>query len=148
MADQNLPGVALPGGFTLFQLPKPVEDRFASKPETVDTIDVATVDRALPPREAFLKFIKEADLDTNWLGLGVVNEGKKMSSNTSGEPGASVEPSSSSGLTSESDAVSSRQVESHLGVASDGECSDDSDYCGDEDVRLLVYQNSPHEILC
>lgn len=142
----------MPGGFTLFQLPKPGADGATRKQETVNTTDIAAVDKTLPQREALFNFVDEASLDSNWLNLDILNEDKNLCSSMS------VEPSSSSELTcnvkmpsDEIDEVDNRQMESNLDIGSEGESSDSSDYCGDEDVcRLKLYsinQNSLYQIV-
>ncbi|KAG7240203.1 hypothetical protein INR49_027196 [Caranx melampygus] len=65
---QNLPGVALPGGFTLFQLPKPGADGATQKPETVNTTDIAAVDKALSPRGLYLIL----SMRLIWILIGLV----------------------------------------------------------------------------
>ncbi|XP_018551754.1 MAX gene-associated protein [Lates calcarifer] len=72
--DQNLPGVALPGGFTLIQLPKPRADGAAQRSETVNTTKMAGVDKAPPQRDALINFSQlAADLDTNCLSVDLLS---------------------------------------------------------------------------
>ncbi|XP_023285958.1 MAX gene-associated protein-like [Seriola lalandi dorsalis] len=132
---QNLPGVALPGGFTLIQLPKPGADGAAQQPETVNTSDIAAVDKAPPQRDALFNFGHlAANVDANWHGLDTLNEGKDLSNSISVEPGHSSELICDEKMPSdESDEANSRQVESNLDIASEDLSSDSSDYCGDED---------------
>ncbi|XP_029352314.1 MAX gene-associated protein [Echeneis naucrates] len=114
--SQNLPGVALPGGFTLIQLPNPGTDGAAQHAGTVNAKDMATVDKAPPQREPLLNFGHlAAKLDA-------------------------VQSVSSSELmcdekmpTDESDEANCRKVQSSLDIPSDGLSSDSSDYCVDED---------------
>ncbi|XP_071334903.1 MAX gene-associated protein isoform X4 [Trachinotus anak] len=135
---QNLPGVALPGGFTLIQLPKPGADG-AAQPETVNTTKMAAIDKARPQRDALLNFGRlAANLDANWLGLDTVNEGKDLSTSGSVEPGSSSELiCEEKMLSDESDEANCKQAESHLDIASEDLSSDSSDYCGDEDEEQV-----------
>ncbi|XP_054475035.1 MAX gene-associated protein-like [Anoplopoma fimbria] len=129
---QNLPGVTLPGGFTLIELPKPGADGAAS--ETVNTTDMAAVDKARPQ--------KDADSDANWLGLNTRAAAQDLSSSTSVELGSSPDRVCDEKMPSdENDETNSRRVESNADIASDdlSSDSDSSDYCaeGDEDDEVV-----------
>lgn len=134
---QNLPGVSLPGGFTLIQLPKP-----ARRSESVNTPKMAAVDKALPPKDSSFNcghFV--ADSDANWLGLDTFTGAKDLLSNRSVEPGSSPElMCDEKMLSDESNEANSRQVDSNLDIATEDLSSDSSDYCGevDEDTNEEV----------
>lgn len=130
----------MPGGFTLIQLPKPEADGDAQLSETVNTANMAGMDKPLSQRDALFNFGHlAAGLDADWLGLDTLKEGKDLSSSRSVEPGSSPELICDEKMPSdESDEANSRQVESNLDIASEGLSSDSSDYCGegDKDVSL------------
>ncbi|XP_039980782.1 MAX gene-associated protein isoform X2 [Xiphias gladius] len=132
---QNPTGVSLPGGFTLIQLPKPEADGDAQLSETVNTANMAGMDKPLSQRDALFNFGHlAAGLDADWLGLDTLKEGKDLSSSRSVEPGSSPELICDEKMPSdESDEANSRQVESNLDIASEGLSSDSSDYCGEGD---------------
>ncbi|XP_040920857.1 MAX gene-associated protein isoform X2 [Toxotes jaculatrix] len=129
--NQKLPGVTLPGGFTLIQLPKHGADRATQQSETVNTTKMASMDKA-PPQAAVL--------DANLPGLDTLNEGKDQSSSRSVEPGSSPELTCDEKMPSdESDEANGKQVEPNLDITSEGLSSDSSDYCGagDEDEESV-----------
>lgn len=132
---ENLPGVTLPGGFTLIQLPKPGADGAEQQSGSVNTTNMAGVNKAPTINFGHLA----ADSDANWLGLDTFTGAKDLSSSRSVEPGSSPELMCEEKMPSvESDEAISRQVESNLDIASEDLSSDSSDYCGegDEDVSM------------
>ncbi|XP_035472963.2 MAX gene-associated protein isoform X1 [Scophthalmus maximus] len=129
---QNPPGITLPGGFTLIELPKPGASSTTQRSETVNTTNVAGVDKSLPHKDALFNF----GLDANWLGLDTLNAGKALSS-TSLEPGSSSKMVHGEKMPlGQSDEANSKKV---LDFLSEGLSSEDSDYCveGDEDEEPL-----------
>ncbi|XP_044026184.1 MAX gene-associated protein isoform X2 [Siniperca chuatsi] len=139
--DQNLPGVTLPGGFTLIQLPKPGTDGAAQQSESVNTTNMAGMDKAPPQKDFLLNFGHlAADSDANWLGLDTFTAAKDLSSSTSVEPGSSHElMCDEKMLSDESDEAKCKKVESNLDITSEDLSSDSSDYCGegDEDEEVV-----------
>ncbi|KAL7389187.1 hypothetical protein ABVT39_028064 [Epinephelus coioides] len=128
---QNLPGVILPGGFTLIQLPKPGADGAAS--ESGNATDMAAVDKATPQKDAFLNFGHlAAHPDAKRPGLDNLTGAKKLSV----EPGPSSELTCDEKMPSDdSHYTTSKKVESNLDNASEdlNLSSDFSDYCGEGD---------------
>ncbi|XP_031722107.1 MAX gene-associated protein isoform X2 [Anarrhichthys ocellatus] len=139
--DQNLPGITLPGGFTLIELPKHGADGAAS--EAVNTTNMPAVDKAQPQKDAVVNFgHSAADSDAKCLGLKTCAAAKDLPSSTSVQPGPSPELLCDVKIPSqENDETNSRQVESNPDIASEDlssdSDSDSSDYCGevDEDVN-------------
>ncbi|XP_074471809.1 uncharacterized protein mgab isoform X2 [Sebastes fasciatus] len=138
---QNLPGVTLPGGFTLIQLPNPGADGTAS--ESVNTTNSAGVDKALPQKDALLNVGHlAANSDANCLGLDTLTAAKDLSSSRPAEPGSSTELTCDDKMPSvENDETKGKQEESNLDIASEdlSSDSDSSDYCGegDEDDEVV-----------
>lgn len=135
-----MPGVTLPGGFTLIQLPNPGADGAAS--ESVNTTNSAGVDKALPQKDALLNVGHlAANSDANCLGLDTLTAAKDLSSSRPAEPGSSTELTCDDKMPSvENDETKGKQEESNLDIASEdlSSDSDSSDYCGegDEDVSV------------
>ncbi|XP_068565092.1 uncharacterized protein magl [Cebidichthys violaceus] len=134
---QKLPGVTLPGGFTLIELPTHGADGAAS--EAVNTTNAPAVDKARPQKNAAVHFgHSAADSDAKWLGLKTCAATKELPSSTSVQPGPSPELLCDVKTPSEeNDETNSRQVESNPDIASEDLSSDSdsnsSDYCGEAD---------------
>ncbi|XP_053301535.1 MAX gene-associated protein [Pleuronectes platessa] len=131
---QNPPGVALPGGFTLIDLPRSGSNEATQPSQTVKTINMTAAKTITPPQQdALFNYRPLPSWDANWLGLDT------FSSSTS------LEPCSSSDLvcgekTSPGYDPNSGRVESNMDFTSECLGSEDSDYCGDgddEDEELL-----------
>ncbi|XP_071768542.2 MAX gene-associated protein, partial [Centroberyx gerrardi] len=143
---QNLPGVALPGGFTLIQLPKPgVDGAFVQPAETVNTTNTTGTAKPPPQKEVSFSFGSSADnsdVDGPGLASDHAHTGTKdLSSGRSDEPGSSPELICDENMPSdESDDAKKcklmTRVESDLDIGSEDMSSDSSDYDGegDEDV--------------
>lgn len=126
---QNPPGVILPGGFTLIQLPKHGADREQS--ESVNAANMAVVDKAPPPQDALLSSAQAAaDSEANWLGLNTSYRAKELGS----VPGVTCDEKMPS---VESDEANIRQADSQLDTASDDLSSESSDSC-DNDVSVRM----------
>ncbi|KAK9531787.1 hypothetical protein VZT92_011192 [Zoarces viviparus] len=138
---QKLPGITLPGGFTLIQLPKHGADGAAS--EAVNTTNMPAVDKARPQKDAVVNFgHSAADSDAKWLGLKPCAAAKDLPSSTSVQPGPSPELLCDVKIPSqENDETNSRQVESTPDISSEdfSSDSDSSDYYGevDEDDEVV-----------
>ncbi|XP_070705705.1 uncharacterized protein magl [Pempheris klunzingeri] len=125
---RDLPGVTLPGGFTLIQLPKPG----AGGAESVNTTNTAGADKAPTTNSGD----SAADSNAKWLGLHTFTGAKNLSSRRAVKPELMCNERMPS---DESDAANSRQVESNMDFVSEGLSSDSSDYCGegDEDEEVV-----------
>nr|XP_020459361.1 MAX gene-associated protein-like isoform X1 [Monopterus albus]XP_020459362.1 MAX gene-associated protein-like isoform X1 [Monopterus albus]XP_020459363.1 MAX gene-associated protein-like isoform X1 [Monopterus albus]XP_020459365.1 MAX gene-associated protein-like isoform X1 [Monopterus albus]XP_020459366.1 MAX gene-associated protein-like isoform X1 [Monopterus albus]XP_020459367.1 MAX gene-associated protein-like isoform X1 [Monopterus albus] len=132
---QTLPGVTLPGGFTIIQLPKLGGHGAAQQSEAVNTRDMAGMNKALPQKDAVLNSGHlSADSDANWAGLDMFNEVKGPSSGRSVQPGTSFELTCDEKMPSdESNEASSREVESNLDIGFEDFSSNSSDYFGEGD---------------
>lgn len=129
---QNPPGVILPGGFTLIQLPKPGADGDAQQSESVNTTNMAGVDKAPPPQDALFNSTQvAADSDANWLGLDTFIRAKELGS----APGLTCNEKIPS---VESDEANIRQVDSNMDIASDDLSSESSDSCEECDKDVSV----------
>ncbi|KAK2890338.1 MAX gene-associated protein isoform X2 [Channa argus] len=129
---QNLPGVTLPGGFTLIQLPKPG----AKESESVNTTNITDVGKVLLQKDALSEFGQSgtANSDANLLSLDTPNEVKDLPSSLKEEPGSSFEMKCDNKIPSdESDEANNRQVQSNLDITSEDWSSISSDYGGDGD---------------
>ncbi|XP_029281313.1 MAX gene-associated protein isoform X3 [Cottoperca gobio] len=127
---QNLPGVTLPGGFTLIQLPKPGANGAAS--ESVSTTNIAGVDKAQSQKDALFNLIKGGGAREKWCCLNAFTQAKDLLRSRLVEPGSSSELMCDEKMPSEeSDETNIRQVD----IASEDFSSDSSDYSveGDED---------------
>lgn len=145
MRGQNLPGVTLPGGFTLIQLPKPGADgALTQRSETGNTTSMDSIRKAQPQKSSLFTFDRTAAyLDENRLGLDTFNGVKDLSSGRSVEPGMAPELMCDERMPSdESDEANSRlvvrEVDSNMDIASEDLSSNSSDYCGEgeEDVSV------------
>ncbi|XP_076612472.1 uncharacterized protein LOC143336289 [Chaetodon auriga] len=146
--DQKLPGVTLPGGFTLIELPKPGADGAAPQSESVNNTNTARVDKAPALKDALCSFGHvAADSKANLLGVGTCTGAKDtctgakvLLSSRSVEPGSSHELMCDEKMPSdESDEVSCKQEDSNLDLPTEYSSSDTSDYCGegDEDEEVV-----------
>lgn len=131
----KLPGVTLPGGFTLIQLPKPGDDAaLAPQSATLSTTNMAVVCKAEPQNDPLFPFDHwTADSEGNQLGLDIGNGAKDLSK------GRSAAPDSQLGCDAKMKSEASEEsmtMESSLYSASedDSSDSDSSDYCLDDDV--------------
>ncbi|XP_047430369.1 MAX gene-associated protein [Mugil cephalus] len=106
--DQKQPGVTLPGGFTLIQLPKPGADGAAQQSEPPNTTN--------KQKEGLVSF---SQLAAQWFGLDALNKLKSKS----------VEPGSSRELI----CVEKMQSHENFDTASDDLGFDSSDYSSDDD---------------
>lgn len=136
--DQNLPGVTLPGGFTLIQLPKPGANGAAQQSESVKTSNVAGMDKAPPLKDALFNFGHlAADSDANRLGLDTFTRVKELLSSRLVESGSSPGLMCEEKMPSdESDETNSRQVA--LDITSEDLSSSSSDYSGEGDDDVSV----------
>ncbi|XP_069572282.1 uncharacterized protein magl [Brachyistius frenatus] len=127
--DQKLPGVTLPGGFTLIELPNPGADGA----ETETTTNMASKGDRLPQNEGALNI---QQLTAKWLGWCTLNEFRRQSRSRLEEPGPSTGPACEQKLP-QSDAANRRQaakqMRSSLDISSGDLSSDSSDYCADGD---------------
>ncbi|XP_035000418.2 MAX gene-associated protein isoform X1 [Hippoglossus stenolepis] len=124
---QNPPGVALPGGFTLIDLPRPGCNEATQPSQTVKTINMTAAKNITPPQQdALFNYRQPASWDANWLGLDT------LSSSASLEPGFSSRLVCGEKMSPGYDA-NSRRVESNMDFTSECLSSEDSDYCGDGD---------------
>ncbi|XP_035534606.1 MAX gene-associated protein-like isoform X2 [Morone saxatilis] len=139
--DQNLPGVTLPGGFTLIQLPKPGANGAVQQSKSENVTNMAGVDKASPPREPLFHFGNlAADSPANLLGLHTFMRAKELLSSKSLEPRSFSELMCHEKMpTEETDEANNRQMESNLDIASEDLSSDSSDYGGegDEDEEIV-----------
>lgn len=132
---QNAPGVILPGGFTLIQLPKHGAEGAAQQSESVNATNTAGGDKPPPPKDALFNFGNvAADSDANWLGLDTFIRAKDLLSSraveTGSAPGLTCDEKAPSGERNEANI---RQADSNLDIASEDLSSESSDYCGDGD---------------
>ncbi|KAM8726589.1 MAX gene-associated protein isoform 2-T3 [Acanthopagrus schlegelii] len=137
-SHQNLPGVALPGGFTLIQLPKPGVDGAAQQSEYTNTTNTAAVAKALLPKDSLFHHL--AGSNENFLGLDILASAKELLSKETVEPEPSPELAHHQRMSSEErEEVSIQQVDSTLDTTSEDLTSDDSDYSGegDEDDEVV-----------
>lgn len=143
-SNQNLPGVALPGGFTLIQLPKPGVDGAAQQSEYTNTAAVA---QALLPKDALFRHLVGSN--TNYLGLDILASAKELLSKDTTEPEPSPElachrmPSDDTPRIpkEEKEEVSIQQADSNLDTTSEDLSSDSSDYSGEGDEDVSVRTN-------
>ncbi|XP_041814517.1 uncharacterized protein magl isoform X2 [Chelmon rostratus] len=133
--DQNLPGVTLPGGFTLIQLPKPGADGAAQQSESVNTTNMAGVVKALALKDALCNLGHvAANSDANWPGVGTCTGAKDILSSRSVEQGSFHKLMCDEKTPSdESDEVGCKKEDSNLDLPSEDLSSDTSDYCGEGD---------------
>ncbi|XP_065819878.1 MAX gene-associated protein [Labrus bergylta] len=88
-AGKNLPGVSLPGGFTLIQLPKPGGKGAVQHSQSVNTTNTAAVGRAPPQKPGLFNSGHSApNLDTKWLEFDIFARAKELSDIRSAQPGA------------------------------------------------------------
>lgn len=133
---QNAPGVILPGGFTLIQLPKHGAEEAAQQSESVNATNSAGSDKTPPPKDALFNFGNvAADSDANWLGLDTFVGAKGLLSSRAVERGSAPELTCDEKVPSgERNEANIRQAYSNLDIASEDLSSESSDYCGDDDV--------------
>ncbi|XP_070844164.1 uncharacterized protein [Chaetodon trifascialis] len=133
--DQKLPGVTLPGGFTLIELPKPGTDGAAPQSESVKNTNTARVDKAPALKDALCNFgHAAADSKANLLGVDTCTGAKDLLSSRSVEPGSSHELICDEKMPSdESDEVSCKQEDSNQDLPTEYSSADTSDYCGEGD---------------
>lgn len=131
---QNLPGVALPGGFTLIQLPKFGSDGARHQPGSA-TGPSLTV--KAPPSEDESSNVGNlvANLDANLRGLDSLTRANDRLSGVSVEPGSSAAMMCKEG-TDEKDEANPWKVGMNLVASSEDSSSDFSDNC--EDVSMLA----------
>ena len=139
-SHQKLPGVALPGGFTLIQLPKPGVDGAAQQSEYTNTTNTAAVAKALLPKDSLFRHL--AGSNENFLGLDILASAKELLSKETVEPEPSPELVHHQRMSSEErEEVSIQQVDSTLDTTSEDLTSDDSDYSGEGDEDVSVRTN-------
>ncbi|KAL6095587.1 uncharacterized protein ACO6RY_09483 [Pungitius sinensis] len=132
--SRNLPGVTLPGGFTLIELPRHVADGAAP-----GTVSAACADEARPLKEAPLNCGRSAaDSAPSWVGPETCGVATDQSGSASLEPGAPPELACDVKMPSdEMNESNSREEDSNPDVTSEdlSSDSDSSDYSagGDED---------------
>ncbi|XP_008303456.1 muscle M-line assembly protein unc-89-like, partial [Stegastes partitus] len=125
-ADQKLPGVSLPGGFTLIQLPKPEADSLQSEPQSTTNTP--------PQKEGALDFSR---LAAELIGLNSREKMRRLLSSKPEESGSSSQRICEEKTASDGRRLTVKQEESSIDVASEDFSSDSSDYSGDEDERLV-----------
>ncbi|XP_068197812.1 MAX gene-associated protein [Antennarius striatus] len=136
----NPPGVILPGGFTLIQLPKN-GDGGVTQPSG-NTGHVAVVDKDSPPEGGLCKADHlSADSDANCEGLDTSTRGEDRLSSSSVESGSS--PALTCNETLEENNKDIRKVDSSPDSSSEDLSSDSSDSCeeDDEDEDLVDVEN-------
>ncbi|XP_067429478.1 MAX gene-associated protein isoform X2 [Thunnus thynnus] len=130
----NLPGITLPGGFTLIQLPKPGADgALTQQSEAGNTTNMDSIGKAQPQKDSLFTF--DHSKIKNWLGLDTFNGAKDLSSSRSVEPVTAPELMCDERMPSDeaNSRLVAREVESNMDIASEDLSSDSSDYCGDGD---------------
>ncbi|XP_060947666.1 MAX gene-associated protein isoform X2 [Limanda limanda] len=131
---QNPPGVVLPGGFTLIDLPRPGSNEATQPSQTVKTSNMTAAKNITPPQQDGLFNNRQLlSWDANWLGLDT------FSSSTSLEPCSSSDLVCGEKMSPDYDA-NRRRLESNMDYTSERLSSEDSDYCwegDDEDEELL-----------
>ncbi|XP_059212334.1 uncharacterized protein magl isoform X2 [Centropristis striata] len=135
---QKLPGVTLPGGFTLIQLPKPGADGAAS--ESVNSTNTAGADKTPPQKDALINFgqLAAAQSGPRLFGSDAFTRLKDLFSSRPVEPGPSSELTCEKKMPSdENDETNNRHSESNFDIGSEDLSSDSSDYCVDEDDGLV-----------
>eukprot|EP00064_Thunnus_orientalis_P012560 superscaffoldBa00001941_g12595 len=135
----NLPGITLPGGFTLIQLPKPGADgALTQQSEAGNTTNMDSIGKAQPQKDSLFTF--DHSKIKNWLGLDTFNGAKDLSSSRSVEPVAAPELMCDERMPSDeaNSRLVAREVESNMDIASEDLSSDSSDYCGDGDEDEAV----------
>uniref|UniRef100_UPI0037E87DD1 uncharacterized protein n=1 Tax=Semicossyphus pulcher TaxID=241346 RepID=UPI0037E87DD1 len=137
-AGKTPPGVSLPGGFTLIQLPKPGGDGAAQQSESAND---AGLDKAQPQKPDLLSLVRSAaGPDANWLGLNIFTGAKDLSGGRSVEPGSFTRQMFEEKMRSaQYEKLKARKVESNLDNSSEELSSDFSDDYGegDEDEELV-----------
>ncbi|XP_028997269.1 MAX gene-associated protein-like isoform X2 [Betta splendens] len=130
---QTLPGVSLPGGFTLIQLPKPVAGEAEKQSDSVNLTNISGVDEDQAQKCSLLNFDQSANTaNTSWLGSGTYNAVKEDVEDTPVERGSSFD------LTHKEKTSSDKSRQSNLDVASEASSSNSSDYSGDDDDDEMV----------
>ncbi|XP_029984833.1 MAX gene-associated protein isoform X2 [Sphaeramia orbicularis] len=132
--EQKLPGVALPGGFTLIQLPKPTASGpLKQRPKAANTTNVAQAVKEPPQKPTLFNLNLEAILrglhsDHEATGAKNLSNGRAAKSSSSPELvlGKNV-PSD------ENDEISDKQVELNLDMGSDYLSSDSCDHSEEDD---------------
>lgn len=112
---QNAPGVVLPGGFTLIQLPKHGADGSAQQQSDSAATNTARVNKPWPP---------------NWCAVDALLRAKDLSNSSSGELG------SPPGLIKKE--ASPRPVDPKMDTTSEGSDSESSDFYGDGEDDVSV----------
>ncbi|XP_077949715.1 MAX gene-associated protein isoform X2 [Gasterosteus aculeatus] len=138
--SRNLPGITLPGGFTLIELPQHRDDGAA--PEAVSA---ACADEARPQKETSLTFgHPAAGSAANWGGAQTCGAAKDQSGRTSLEPESPAELACDVKMPSDEN-NESREEESNPDFTSEdfSSDSDSSDYCAggfedDSDVEVDI----------
>lgn len=129
---QNPPGVTLPGGFTLIQLPKHGADGAALQSENKTN----TAGKGLPQKGAFFNSgCLLGDPDTNWLGLDTFMRAKELLSSGPIKPGTAGNNKASSGERNEADI----SQDSNQDITSEDLSSESSDCCVDGDEEVSVW---------
>lgn len=130
---QNPPGVTLPGGFTLIQLPK--HRAYEAPLQSENTTNTAGGDKALPPKgTSFNSGRLLGDPDTNWLGLDTFMRAKELLSSGPIKPGTAGNNKASSGERNEADI----SQDSNQDITSEDLSSESSDCCIDGDEEVCV----------
>lgn len=123
---QNRSGVALPGGFTLFQIPKQEACEAPKLCETVNTTNTGALTDSIPLKQSLQNLADNAvGLDTNWLGLDSLLGDEDVQSSRSPELGSSLK------LSSDDSTDELKEVNVDLTSGDDG--SDISDYSEEDD---------------
>ncbi|XP_054872081.1 uncharacterized protein magl isoform X2 [Amphiprion ocellaris] len=136
---QTLPGVILPGGFTLIQLPKPGAggaDSQQSEPQSAT--NTANAGDVPPQKEGAVNFSR---LAAELIGLDTREKVRRLLSSKTVESGSSEPVCEEKKASDESDEANGRkaikQEESSIDIVSEDFSSDSSDCSGDEDDRLV-----------
>ncbi|KAM6992388.1 uncharacterized protein mgab [Tautogolabrus adspersus] len=140
-AGENLPGVSLPGGFTLIQLPKPGGKGAAQQSQSGNTTNRAAVNRAPPQKPGLFNSGHSApNLDTKWLEFDIFARAKELSDIRSTQPGAFTKQMFDEKMRSVgNERFRARKGDFNLDNTSEDLSSDFSDYDGevDEDDELV-----------
>ncbi|XP_022050114.2 MAX gene-associated protein [Acanthochromis polyacanthus] len=136
---QKLPGVTLPGGFTLIQLPKPRADGADSQQsEPQSTTNTTNAGDVPPQKEGAVNFSR---LAAELISLNTQEKVRRLLSSKTVESGSSEPICEEKTTSDESDEANGRktikQEDSSINNVSEDFSSDSSDYSGDEEDRLV-----------
>ncbi|CAK6962645.1 MAX gene-associated protein [Scomber scombrus] len=149
---QNLPGVILPGGFTLIQLPKPGADGASTQQsEAGNTTNMDSIGKTQPQKDSLFTF--DHSKIKNWLGMDTPNGAKDPSSGRSAEPGAAPGLMCDERMASDqsNSRLMARDVESNTDSTSEDLSSDSSDDSeesdeNDEAVDIETVEEGRHSM--